>query len=120
MVIATSASRTASAGESATRGTALSNPTSFLRLRFHTTSWWPARATLAAIGMPMAPRPRNATRIDDLLLSWRRSETAPRAARCAAQPANGPQHGGTSSAGGGHFHIARSNYEHAANDGAPM
>src|SRR5262245_28560006 len=63
MVITRSAPRAASAGVAATRtpGCSAASASARARVRFHTASGWPARATLRAIGAPIVPSPRKAT-----------------------------------------------------------
>ena len=58
IVSTTSASRAASAGESAT--VAPLTRSALSRVRFQTTTSWPARARFSAIGAPIVPVPRTA------------------------------------------------------------
>src|SRR5215475_15517863 len=66
----TSAPCAASAGEAA--GTAPSG--SLPGVRFHTLTVWPALTRLAAIGLPMIPKPKKATCISALLIRIRPRE----------------------------------------------
>jgi hypothetical protein len=62
MVITNAASRTASAGVSARSAPSAASTRALSGVRFHTRTWKPAFSRLRAIGAPMIPVPRTATR----------------------------------------------------------
>src|SRR4051794_33278081 len=62
IVITNAASRTASAGVSARFAPSAASTRALSGVRFHTRTWKPAFSRLRAIGAPMMPVPRTATR----------------------------------------------------------
>src|SRR4051794_31108147 len=87
MVTTTSASRTASAGASQTSMPAPASGSAFSRERFQARTSCPAAAMLRAMGAPMIPVPRTATRISGFLRTpWGRALVAQDGADAAKRP----------------------------------